>query len=106
MASWLRKRRQQRSGQGADAIIGAANKRGVPVIRATASEAEDTAIAVAEQLYEQGQVADAEQGLRDIVAHGSPLAASRAAFSLGVMLKVRGDTAGCRERLSFCPRLD
>ena len=91
MAGWFGKRKRQRQQErnaALEAIMGAAQDRGVPTMRV--DDPDELAISLGLAQQQQGNLALAEETFRLIAGDGRR-AAPKAAFYLGVIQQDRGD---------------
>jgi len=94
MAGWFGKRKRQRQQNAAlDAIMGAAQERGIPTMRV--DDPDELAISLGLAQQQQGNLAQAEETFRLIAGDGRR-AAPKASFYLGVVQQDRGDLAGAQ----------
>jgi Flp pilus assembly protein TadD len=92
MPRWFgRRSREEKQAAARDALLGAAQQRGIPTMRV--DDPEELAVSLGVAAYQNGDLARAEETFRTVAAAGRQ-ASGKAAYYLGELLQGRGDLAG------------
>ncbi|HJU01090.1 MAG TPA: tetratricopeptide repeat protein, partial [Actinomycetes bacterium] len=91
MPRWFgRRSREEKQAAARDALLGAAQQRGIPTMRV--DDPEELAVSLGVAAYQNGDLARAEETFRTVAAAGRR-ASAKAAYYLGELLQGRGEVA-------------